>query len=187
MTPLAVGDHVESLSTFEDVLRELSVKENFDLKVHKSDKTRVILTCRSSDSCPFRARCNWFPDQDKAILTSLHSEHTCLENAPVKQIYTSLMAWLIVKVPKLLTVTSQTSTKDIMDLVKKQHDHTIELQQAQKVKVALLNNNLAVHANDFQKLPAYLDALVAANKGVYTKLLIKDDEKIFYRIFICLS
>jgi len=115
----------------------------------------------------------------------MYPEHTCLGNAPVKWKFTSSISWLSEEVPKLISVTPKTSTKDIVDIILKRHGHTIELQQAQKVKAFLLNNNLAVHAEDFQKLPAYLDALKNVNPELYTNLSIRTDGETFHRIFIC--
>ncbi|KAI9684815.1 MAG: hypothetical protein M1829_000190 [Trizodia sp. TS-e1964] len=66
---------------------------------------------------------------------------------------------------------------------RKRHGHTIEDKQAQRVKALLLNDNLSVHADDFRKLPAYLNALKASNKEVYTNLSIRADEETFHRIF----
>ena len=68
-----------------------------------------------------------------------------------------------------------------------QYHKTIELQQAQRVKTLLFYDSFSNHQHQFWLLPAYFDHLQQTNPGVYTNLIVDEDNYQFYCIIICLQ
>lgn len=176
----------QTFSTLEDVrkaVRDLARSNNWDARVADSDKSRTIMKCCRTPGCTFHLRANYNTARCEAEIVSLESEHTCYGAPPVARSNVAKMEYLLEEVPKLVEVTTNTSTRDLCSIVFKNLGGEIKLQQAQKLKKRLLQQDQAGKQADFAKVPEYLDALEAENEHCTTALYIADDGT-FLRAFV---
>lgn len=85
------------------------------------------------------------------------------------------MEVLLDMVPEVITVQRNTSTRAIIDAIQKHRGHTIQLQQAQKVKQLLLQDGITQQEDNYACISRYLKRLEETNAGVTIDLLIDDD------------
>ena len=101
------------------------------------------MTSRSGLNCPFRIRANYYEKKGYAKVTTCDNVHTCTSSSArpasqdIKRAEASKLKFLVEAVPKHMTVTDDTSTKTIIEVVKEKYGQDIALRQAQKVKALL--------------------------------------------------
>lgn len=144
MAAITINQQFDSLAAFKKALSLWAINTHFQPKVLDSDSKRVRVGCRSGPACPFRVRCNYNEESGKAKVTTLDSEHrnhiaeSALTNARISRPEASKLRFLVEALPQLMTVTPETKTKEIIDLVSAKYGTVMMLRQAQKVKAALL-------------------------------------------------
>ena len=144
MPSITPGQDFASLAAFKTALQAWAIEDRFQPKILDSDSKRVRVGCRSGPDCPFRIRCNFSDKSGTAKVTTLDGEH-CNHipqgrSQPVRiaRPEAGKMKFLVQAVPNLMEITSETSTKDIIDAVARAYGPDIMLRQAQKVKAYLL-------------------------------------------------
>ena len=143
MPAIVPGQQFDTLADFKKALHQWAVEKNFTPAILDSDTHRVRAGCRSSPGCPFRIRANYLEKNGFAKVTTVDDVHTCISSSgqlasqDIKRAETCKLKFLIEAVPKLLTVTEDTSTRAIIDVVQQTYGQKIALRQAQKVKAIL--------------------------------------------------
>ncbi|KAL8667572.1 MAG: hypothetical protein Q9202_000427 [Teloschistes flavicans] len=143
MPPITEEQTFHSLIDFKTALREWAIERNFTPHILDSDSHRVRAGCRSSPNCPFRIRCNWNEKRRLARVTTCEDVHTCISSSDsvahqnIKRAETGRLKFLVDTVPKLIEVTTATTTSEIIDAVERRYGQRIPLRQSQKVKRAL--------------------------------------------------
>lgn len=104
--------------------------------IKKRDSTRIVISCRSSRErpCPFHLRASWDPVKLTARIVSLENVHDCIGSTPPKRAEQSKIRYLRETVPRYITVTRQTPTKDIQDVVEAHCGGPIDTEQAQRLR-----------------------------------------------------
>ena len=145
MPPIVHGQTFANLLDFKDALREWAIEANWTPHILDSDKHRVRAGCRSSPDCPFKIRCNYYVKTGNASVTIIDENHTCRtysQEGPahqgIKRAESTKLKFLIEVVPKLMTVTLNTSCQEIIAVIEQKYGQKIALRQAQKVKGALV-------------------------------------------------
>jgi hypothetical protein len=158
----------------------------FSYRVKKSDSTRNTMVCAHAD-CPFRISAVRNEDRDCVVVANLMEEHTCTGAGPVIRNPSSRQSWLQQILPTTLPITKDTTPRQIIDAVALHHHVTINYEAAKKAKKSALGDDLIQQAEQFGRLPAYVDALQAADPAAHTRLSIENREgtRRFQRIFIC--
>ncbi|MCJ1350660.1 MAG: hypothetical protein MMC33_000641 [Icmadophila ericetorum] len=143
MPPIVAGQKFSSLQDFKKALRDWAIEKGFTPAILDSDTHRVRAGCRSSADCPFRIRANFQEKNGFARVTTVDDTHNCIAAAgqlasqDIKRAETCRLKFLTEVVPTLITVTQETSTKTIMEVVEKKYGQKIAIRQAQKVKAFL--------------------------------------------------
>ena len=143
MPTIVPGQQFDTLADFKKALHQWAVEKNFTPAILDSDTHRVRAGCRSSPDCPFRIRANYLDKNGYAKVTTVDDVHTCISSSgqlasqDIKRAETCKLKFLTEVVPKLLTVTEDTSTRAIIDVVQQKYGQKIALRQAQKVKAIL--------------------------------------------------
>ena len=146
MPPIVVGQTFANLADFKDALRQWAVERNWTPHILDSDSHRVRAGCRSSTDCPFRIRANYSAKRGDAKVTTVDDVHNCepfknngqLSHQNIKRAETGKLKFLVETVPKLMTVTLETSIHDIIAMIEQKYGQKIPTRQAQKVKGALV-------------------------------------------------
>lgn len=147
MPPIENGQTFPNLQAFKDALREWAVERNWTPHILDSDSHRVRAGCRSSADCPFRVRANYSHKRGDAKVTTCDDTHTCnpfrnnnstLQHLAIKRAETGKLKFLLEAVPKLLNVTIDTHTSEIIEAVARKYGQKIPTRQAQKVKGGLV-------------------------------------------------
>ncbi|KAL9126676.1 MAG: hypothetical protein Q9217_004305 [Psora testacea] len=146
MPPITPGQTFTNLVEFKEALRQWAIERNWTPHILDSDSHRVRAGCRSSPDCPFRIRANYSAKRGDAKVTTVDDVHNCepfrnngqLSHQNIKRAETGKLKFLVDAVPKLMTVTLETSIHDIIALVEQKYGQKIPTRQAQKVKGALV-------------------------------------------------
>lgn len=145
MPSIEAGQSYNNLSEFKDALREWAIESNFTPHILDSDSHRVRAGCRSSPNCPFRIRANYSAKRGDARVTTVDNIHNCepfSRSAPthqnIKRAETGKLKFLVQAVPKMMSVTLETSIHDIIAMVEQRYGQKIPIRQAQKVKGSLV-------------------------------------------------
>ena len=144
MPPIESGQEFASLAAFKRALQAWAIEDRFQPKILDSDSKRVRVGCRSGPDCSFRIRCNFNDKTGTAKVTTLdgaHNNHIQQGRDQAVRITrpeAGKLSFLVQAVPNLMEITSETSTKDIIDAVARAYGPDIMLRQAQKVKAYLL-------------------------------------------------
>ncbi|MCJ1395485.1 hypothetical protein MMC18_008371 [Xylographa bjoerkii] len=143
MPAIVQGQQFPSLPDFKQALHEWAIEKGFTPAILDSDFHRVRAGCRSGPTCPFRIRANYYEKKGYAKVTTCDDVHTCTSasaqpaSQDIKRAEASKLKFLVEAVPRHMTVTEDTSTKTIIEVVKEKYGQDIALRQAQKVKALL--------------------------------------------------
>ncbi|KXG54660.1 Transposase, MuDR, plant [Penicillium griseofulvum] len=137
---LHVGQRFCSLEEFKTVVRSISVRQHWELRVSRSNKKSVVIGCRSSATCFFRVVCR--SNKSATYITSLQDSHSCRRSAnspaatPARS-EASHVRFLLGEIPKLFDMKSKIRAQDVVDAVKRYHGYDISLRQAQRALTKL--------------------------------------------------
>lgn len=137
---LLVGQRFSSLEEFKSAIRNISVRQHWDLRVVRSNKKSVVLGCRSSANCYFRVVCR--ANKNATYITSLQDTHSCRRNlaspgsTPARS-EASHVRFLLNEIPKLFDMKSKIKGQDVVDAVKRYHGYDISMRQAQRALTKL--------------------------------------------------
>lgn len=137
---LHVGQRFSSLEQFKTVIRSISVRQHWELRVIRSNKKSVVIGCRSGTNCYFRVVCR--SNQNATYITSLQDTHTCRRSAgspattPARS-EASHVRFLLNEIPKLFDMKTKIKAQDVVDAVKRYHGYDISMRQAQRALTKL--------------------------------------------------
>lgn len=137
---LHAGQRFSSLEEFKTVIRSISVRQHWELRVIRSNKKSVVIGCRSSANCYFRVVCR--SNKNATYITSLQDSHSCRRSAdspaatPARS-EASHVRFLLSEIPKLFDMKSRIKGQDVVDAVKRYHGYDISMRQAQRALTKL--------------------------------------------------
>lgn len=137
---LHVGQRFASLEDFKALVRSISVRQHWELRVTRSNKKSVVIGCRSSPNCFFRVVCR--ANRNATYISSLQDSHSCRRNAtsttktPARS-EASHVRFLLSEIPKLFDMRNKIKAQDIVDAVKRYHGYDISTRQAQRALIRL--------------------------------------------------
>ncbi|KAF7595049.1 hypothetical protein BBP40_007452 [Aspergillus hancockii] len=137
---LHVGQRFASLEEFKALVRSISVRQHWELRVTRSNKKSVVIGCRSSNNCFFRVVCR--ANKNATYISSLQDSHSCRSNAmsttktPVRS-EVSHVRFLLNEIPKLFDMTNNIKAQEVVDAVKRYHGYEISIRQAQRALIRL--------------------------------------------------
>lgn len=145
---LHVGQRFASLEDFKNVIRSISVRQHWDLRVVRSNKKSVVLGCRSSANCYFRVVCR--ANKNATYITSLQDSHSCRRTAtspgatPARS-EASHVRFLLSEIPKLFDMNNKIRGQEVVDAVKRYHGYDISMRQAQRALTKLQPRRPRIH------------------------------------------
>ncbi|RHZ67736.1 uncharacterized protein CDV56_109154 [Aspergillus thermomutatus] len=137
---LHVGQQFVSLEEFKSVVRSISVRQHWELRVARSNKKSVVIGCRSSANCYFRVVCR--ANKNETYITSLQDSHSCRQHAaspgttPARS-EASHVRFLLNEIPKLFDLSHKIKGQDVVDAVKRYHGYDISIRQAHRALTKL--------------------------------------------------
>lgn len=137
---LHVGQRFSSLEEFKTVIRSISVRQHWELRVIRSNKKSVVIGCRSGANCYFRVVCR--SNKNATYITSLQDSHSCRRSAdspaatPARS-EASHVRFLLNEIPKLFDMKTKIKGQDVVDAVKRYHGYDISMRQAQRALTKL--------------------------------------------------
>lgn len=150
---LHVGQQFSSLDEFKAVIRSISVRQHWELRVSRSNKKSVVIGCRSSASCYFRVVCR--ANKNATYISSLQDSHSCRRNAaspgttPARA-EASHVRFLLSEIPRLFDMKNKIKGQDVVDAVKRYHGYDISMRQAQRALIRLQPRNSHSQNEDVQ-------------------------------------
>lgn len=152
MTEMYSGLHVDqrfpSLEEFKSVIRSISVRQHWELRVIRSNKKSVVIGCRSGANCFFRVVCR--SNKNTTYITSLQDSHSCRRTGdsptrtPVRS-EASHVRFLLSEIPRLFDMKAKIRSQDVVDAVKRYHGYDISTRQAQRALIRLQSQDYTNH------------------------------------------
>lgn len=137
---LHVGQRFSSLEEFKTVIRSISVRQHWELRVIRSNRKSVVIGCRSGTNCYFRVVCR--SNKNATYITSLQDSHSCRRSAdsptatPARS-EASHVRFLLNEIPKLFDMDTRIKGQDVVEAVKRYHGYDISMRQAQRALTKL--------------------------------------------------
>ncbi|KAJ5117137.1 hypothetical protein N7526_011246 [Penicillium atrosanguineum] len=137
---LHVGQRFTSLEDFKTVIRSISVRQHWELRVIRSNKKSVVIGCRSGANCFFRVVCR--SNKNSTYITSLQDNHSCRRGeatagmTPARS-EASHVRFLLSEIPKLFDMNTRIKGQEVVDAVKRYHGYDISMRQAQRALTKL--------------------------------------------------
>ncbi|OQE20355.1 hypothetical protein PENSTE_c013G05834 [Penicillium steckii] len=137
---LHVGQRFPSLDDFKMIIRSISVRQHWELRVMRSNKKSVVIGCRSGSECDFRVVCR--SNKNSTYITNLQDSHSCRRSteAPVAtpaRSEASHVRFLLTEIPKLFDMKGKITGQEVVDAVKRYHGYDISMRQAQRALIKL--------------------------------------------------
>lgn len=139
---LHIGQRFSSLEEFKNVIRSISVRQYWNLRVIRSNKKSVVIGCRSGPNCFFRVVCRYNSNKNSTYITSVQDNHSCRRDAdapsrtPARS-EASHVRFLLREIPKLFDMKTKIKGQDVVDAVKRYHGYDIAMRQAQRALIKL--------------------------------------------------
>ncbi|KAE8237392.1 hypothetical protein A4X13_0g8807 [Tilletia indica] len=159
-------------ATFDDArhaIIEFGVFHNFCPGIKQSNSTRVVWQCRSTNTCPWKARA-WMGSSDLIKLSRLDdvTVHTCIGSIdPFRPPYAQ-NTFLVQAIQQRMTVKADTAAKEIADVLFKNLRINPSLASIYKAKRTLLGGQDDELRAQVRRLPAYLKKLTQVDPGTVT-------------------
>ena len=137
---LHVGQRFASLEDFKALVRNISVRQHWELRVTRSNKKSVVIGCRSSNNCFFRVVCR--ANKNSTYISSLQDSHSCRRSTastsrtPTRS-EVSHVRFLMNEIPKLFDVRESIKAQEVVEAVKRCHGYDISMRQAQRALIRL--------------------------------------------------
>ncbi|MFX3647982.1 MAG: transposase, partial [Paenibacillus sp.] len=192
--PLFVGATFAERETIKVELAKLASGyyggPQFTSRTERSETRRYIVSCSAklhACPCPFKLRA--IPSGEGWKISVLELNHTCFADAHPVRNPLSIHKFLDYEVPKLLTVTIDTTAAVISDVIGKKFGQTIPSKAALRCKHRILRRRAEEQTQQFPFIPHYIDALKQQSPGVYTHLsfipALEHPDVHFHRVFVC--
>lgn len=99
-------------------------------------------------------------DDDGVIqVRKVEYQHSCLGAALPSHTTANSQSWLLRVIPKILIVMCETTVQDIINTVRLHFHKQISYQAAHETKSPLLKTHSIKQARQFQRVPAYINAI----------------------------
>ena len=183
--PIEVGDEFVDFKAFKADW-SITGEHKFTFRYQKSDKTRNIAVCAHAD-CSFRVYAAMNRNRGMVEVITANPNHIRVGAVMQPRSTANRQAWLQRILPATLTVTKKTTSSEIIDAVKLHHQVSITHTATKRAKKSFLGDDLESQAMQFRLLPAYVDAVRAADPQSHVRLSVEDREGTcrFQRLFIC--
>lgn len=126
-----------SLEAFKSYVREISIRQHWDLSVKKSNRRNVTLGCRSAPSCPFRVVCR--ANRHFNYVSVINDVHTCRSEAggstshkSVSRSESSRVGFLVGEIMKFFDINQPITARQVVDTIKRFHGYDVAPRQAQR-------------------------------------------------------
>ncbi|CAD6891608.1 unnamed protein product [Tilletia caries] len=178
---LQLKQEFDSVAAFKLQVRAVAAAEGWNAKYHKSEASYTIMRCHHDD-CTFRVRAKTTNGTVK--ITRLVPAHTCLGVVKEGSKASNGNHHLVVaKVTETMVVTAQSSGKAMQAQLKHSLGHEANVHALYKAKRKIMGASLGDEVASFRRVPAYVDALIAADK--HTHAVYEAPNNQFERLFVC--
>ncbi|KAK6925111.1 Transposase, MuDR, plant [Dillenia turbinata] len=129
---LAVGQEFPDAQGFRNALRAAAIAMKFELRMIRSDRTRVTATC-AADGCPWRIHASKLPEVQTFQIKTMKEKHTCSrpERTTHRQ---ATMKWIISCIKDRVQDNIDYRPKDIMRDLENEYGVTIPYLRAHRAK-----------------------------------------------------
>ena len=165
------GDEFVDFKAFKAAMQDWAMTgvPKFNFRYKKSDSSRNVVVC-AHDNCPFRISATYSSTRQCVVVVSIGEEHNCISAVQISHGPSSQPTWLQRILPTTLSISKSTAPREIIDAVKLHHNTTITYHAANKAKRLLLGDDLQQQGHQSQLLPAYTDAVRAADPEARAQL-----------------
>ena len=132
-----VGTMYPTLEDVKNAVTGHAISQGWTCGVHKRDKTRILLRCRTGTHCPFHLRAEQYAEG--ARICALKPEHNCSfkpDQSHVPRSHASSLRFLRQELPNFMTIDVNTRPQEISDAIFQRFGTRVSIKQCRQLKVA---------------------------------------------------
>ncbi|KAJ4872415.1 Uncharacterized protein Rs2_45915 [Raphanus sativus] len=155
---------------FKDQLLRYSLNTQYDVKMAKSEATRIAAICCKSD-CPWRVYCSVERPLNKWMVKVCHNKHNHGKSSRVSMLKQGVIAGLF---REEIRRNINLQAAEIKDMIKERYNIVVNISKCYKARRIALDTVLEAQTIQFGKLWDYEAELKRSNKGVTTEICTGD-------------
>ncbi|KAL0320373.1 UNVERIFIED_CONTAM: hypothetical protein Sradi_5298800 [Sesamum radiatum] len=154
-----------NVDMFREVLKEYVIREGFQIKRIKNEKSRVTIVC-AAEECSWRVHVSPLPDGETFMIKTLEGKHPCVRTDKIKEASVSWMA------NKLIDVSRENPDMKARGLRNETRKFGVtppymQLYRAKKMAIDIIEGG---HASSYGLLSAYAKMVEKTNPKSLVKL-----------------
>lgn len=129
------GTTYPTLGDIKTAVTAHAISQGWTCGVHKRDKTRIVLRCRTGTDCPFHLRAEQYGEF--ARICTLKPIHSCSfqpDQSHIPRSHASSLQFLRQQLPTFMTVDVNTTSQEISDAIFKRFGTRVTLKQCRHLK-----------------------------------------------------
>ncbi|KAF5788209.1 putative transcription factor interactor and regulator CCHC(Zn) family [Helianthus annuus] len=169
------GQQFTDVHEFQETLQKYAIANDFDFKLRRNDKSRVVGEC-SSEGCSWKFNAVWVPSTESFKIQTMNNVHTC-----DKQSKNSLLDTIKEK----LRDSPHLKPKEIAKGLLKRLESKSKSNHTQVIPGTVISRE-QFHGSDkdaYNKLPWFCEKIKVTNPGSIANLVI-DENKRFKALFV---
>ena len=130
-----IGTTYPSLEDVKQATTAHAISQGWTCGVHKRDKTRILLRCRTGPDCPFHLRAEQY--MEGAKICALKPDHNCNfqpDQGHIPRSHLSRMKFLRQQLPTIMTLDAGTTAKEISEAIFQRFGTRVSVKQCQNLK-----------------------------------------------------
>ncbi|XP_010501714.1 PREDICTED: uncharacterized protein LOC104778986 [Camelina sativa] len=179
---LVVGKEFPDVETCRRTLKDLALALRFDLRIVKSDRSRLIAKC-SREGCPWRIHVAKCPGVPTFSVRTLNGEHTC-EGLDDLHHHQASVGWVARSLEARIRDNPQYKPKEILQDIRDEHGVSVSYMQAWRGKERGMAALHGTFEEGYRLLPAYCEQIKLVNPGSFASVSSSGPENCFQRLFV---
>ncbi|XP_019092141.1 PREDICTED: uncharacterized protein LOC104747971 [Camelina sativa] len=180
---LVVGKEFPDVETCRRTLKDLALALRFDLRIVKSDRSRLIAKC-SREGCPWRIHVAKCPGVPTFSVRTLNGEHTCEGLDDLHHHHQASVGWVARSLEARIRDNPQYKPKEILQDIRDEHGVMVSYMQAWRGKERGMAALHGTFEEGYRLLPVYCEQIKLVNPGSVCSVSSSGPENCFQRLFI---
>ncbi|KAF5776452.1 putative transcription factor interactor and regulator CCHC(Zn) family [Helianthus annuus] len=172
-----VGQQFTNAHEFHETLRRYAIANDFEFKLKKNDKNRVVGEC-AEEGCSWKFNAVWAPSTESFKIKTMNNVHKCDKEDKESN------NWLLNTIKEKLQESPDLKPKEIANGLLK--DVAVDSNRTEVFDGNVVSRDEQLHGSDndaYNKLPWFCEKIMETNPGSFSKLVVGEDKR-FKAMFV---
>ncbi|KAI7725612.1 hypothetical protein M8C21_014794 [Ambrosia artemisiifolia] len=168
-----VGQQFTNVHEFQETLRRYAIANDFEFKLKKNDKNRVVGEC-AGEGCSWKINAVWVPSTESFKIKTMNNVHKCDKESN---------NWLLNTIKEKLQESPHLKPKEIANGLLQ--DFKVDSNRTEVFDGKAISRE-QLHGSDkdaYNKLPWFSEKIMETNPGSFSKLVIGENKR-FKALFV---